>query len=462
MKKIAALLISTMLLISCVPSITVFAGETADENESVNAVIYILTDRVNNTDIKNQVLEKNGEMLPGPLYEAVKAEKKNKSAQIVESFVNEYLSEDAEVFYSDSENPKIGVRMDQQELNTLEKSADKKCEILSCSDSMADILRSKKPEGMKDDLYLKLAATMEDNDVSNVPIQIVLKDKTNEALKAEVASMVADDLTGESYDLAFRNALYEYNKARICEFTENNLKDMNGTVSIGENSCRLSFALSGFTKAELLQIAEMDEVLEMYEVLPAEDKDEPLAYEDLPADSNWAFQGICFCIRNGIMQSTENGKLVFEPKTKVSRAMVATILYRMAGSPGAEYKASFSDVKEGKWYSEAIEWCAENEIARGKGDGKFDPNGDVTRQELAVFMMRMADAVASEENADDMNFEDMDTVSSWAAESIRWAVNTGLINGKSTNGKVLIAPNENATRAEVATIIMRFMEKTAR
>ncbi len=183
-------------------------------------------------------------------------------------------------------------------------------------------------------------------------------------------------------------------------------------------------------------------------------------YTDIDRGS-WYHSAADFVIENGLMGSTKTDGLTFEPNTKVSRAMVASILYRMAGSPAVEYKGTFTDVPAGKWYTNAIEWCAQNGLASGKGNGKFDPNGNVTRQELAVFMMKMMQyfGIPTDGRDDLTGFADAGKVPAWAKDYVQWAVNAGLISGKSSGGKTYLAPTDNATRAEFASIIMRFMQR---
>ena len=185
-------------------------------------------------------------------------------------------------------------------------------------------------------------------------------------------------------------------------------------------------------------------------------------YTDINRGS-WYHSAADFVISRGLMGSTKTDALTFEPNTKVSRAMVASILYRMAGSPAVEYKATFTDVPADKWFTSAIEWCAQNGLASGKGDGKFDPNGNVTRQELAVFMMKMAEYLGEDTSgrADLGIFADAGKVPAWAKTYLEWAVDAGLISGKADGGKTYLAPTDNATRAEFASIIMRFVQNIA-
>lgn len=179
--------------------------------------------------------------------------------------------------------------------------------------------------------------------------------------------------------------------------------------------------------------------------------------------SGWYHSAADFVIARGLMGSTKTNALTFEPNTKVSRAMVASILYTMAGKPAASYKGTFTDVPAGKWFTNAIEWCAQNGLASGKGNGKFDPNGNVTRQELAVFMMQMAAYLGKDTSgrADLSGFADCAKVPAWSKTYVAWAVDAGLISGKASGDKTNLAPTDNATRAELAVIIRNFVQNIA-
>ena len=179
--------------------------------------------------------------------------------------------------------------------------------------------------------------------------------------------------------------------------------------------------------------------------------------------SGWYHSAADFVIERGLMGSTKTDRLTFEPNTKVSRAMVASILYTMAGKPDVIFKGTFTDVKYGMWFTNAIEWCAQNGLASGKGNGKFDPNGNVTRQELAVFMMQMAQYLGKDTSgrADLGGFADASKVPSWAKTYVSWAVDAGLISGKASGGKTYLAPADNASRAELAAIIRSFVQNIA-
>lgn len=175
----------------------------------------------------------------------------------------------------------------------------------------------------------------------------------------------------------------------------------------------------------------------------------------------WYHTAVDFVIDNGLMGSTSLETMTFEPMTKVSRSMVASILYRIAGEGEVlDYQGTFTDVEEGAWYTAAIEWCAVNGLASGKGEGIFDPNGNVTRQELAMFFYKLAEFRGKdmEELADLNSFPDGKTVPDWAKTALAWCVNAGIISGKADlDGNVTLNPLDTAMRCELASILMRFM-----
>ncbi|MBQ2678770.1 MAG: carbohydrate-binding domain-containing protein [Firmicutes bacterium] len=171
--------------------------------------------------------------------------------------------------------------------------------------------------------------------------------------------------------------------------------------------------------------------------------------------SSWYYKAVNFASEKGLMSGMTDKR--FEPQTSASRAMVAAILYRLAGSPEVEYKALFSDIAEGKWYSDAVIWAAENGIVSGFSDGTFGPDKSITREELASMLHRYALKTGDKsEGADLTDFNDSKKVSSWAEESMKWAVGEELINGDENKN---LNPKSNATRAEFAQILMNYLDK---
>ena len=150
----------------------------------------------------------------------------------------------------------------------------------------------------------------------------------------------------------------------------------------------------------------------------------------------------------------------FAPELATSRAMIATILYRLAGSPAVDGEASYTDIADGAWYADAIRWAEVNNVVSGYADGSFGPNDNITREQLASILYRYAAANGQSMNAsaDLSRFADADSVGEWARTALEWANAEGLITGKTGN---VIDAKGNATRAEVATILMRYLEISA-
>ena len=136
-----------------------------------------------------------------------------------------------------------------------------------------------------------------------------------------------------------------------------------------------------------------------------------------------------------------------------------TVLWRYEGEK-KEGKNNFDDVPDGKWYTDAVAWAAAAGIVGGVGNNKFDPNGNITREQMAAILYRYAQGKGFDTTArgDLSKFPDASNVSGWAKDAIAWTVAEGIIGG--SDGKLL--PQGNATRAQVSTILMRFIENIAK
>lgn len=149
----------------------------------------------------------------------------------------------------------------------------------------------------------------------------------------------------------------------------------------------------------------------------------------------------------------------FAPEDNMTRAMLVTVLWRYAGSPTGGENV-FSDVPDGLWYSQAVAWAAEQGVVTGVGKGNFDPEGKITREQLATILFRYSKTADRDTSARTSlaHFPDAASVSSYAEDALRWAVAEGLINGIQNGSTVYLAPQGNATRAQVAAILMRYIE----
>ena len=172
--------------------------------------------------------------------------------------------------------------------------------------------------------------------------------------------------------------------------------------------------------------------------------------------SDWFYNDVRYVYGKGIMDGT--GADRFSPNAPLTRAMIVTILYRMAGSPSVSGSSDFTDVAASKWFAKAVAWAAANGIVNGYGSGLFGPNDPVTREQLAAILYRYAvyggmTAVTLEENLG--SFADTAQLSAYAIQAMNWAVGQGLINGSGSN----LVPKAQATRAQVAAIIHRYLER---
>ena len=172
----------------------------------------------------------------------------------------------------------------------------------------------------------------------------------------------------------------------------------------------------------------------------------------------WYHEPIDFVVSQGLMQGIGGNR--FQPDANMTRGQLVTVLHRLAGEPSATAKAPFSDVTAEKYYSEAVAWAYENEIAMGMTSDRFVPNGPVTREQAATFLARYASwsGVEVKVSGDLNGYTDASSVSPYALEAMTWAVENGIIQGVTDTS---LAPRGTATRAQVATIFMRYCQKFA-
>lgn len=192
-----------------------------------------------------------------------------------------------------------------------------------------------------------------------------------------------------------------------------------------------------------------------------EDKDDEetteLNFTDVK-ESDWFYKGVAYVVDKGVMSGVSENQ--FDPSGKLTRAMMVQMLYNMEDRPACDAENAFIDVPVGQWYTDAVIWANDEKIVSGMGDGLFAPNMEITREQMVVMLYNYAkykgyDVTAS---ADLSKFADNASVSTWAQPAMQWAVAEGYISGMGDNQ---LAPHGTATRAEIASVIMRFMEATA-
>ena len=184
----------------------------------------------------------------------------------------------------------------------------------------------------------------------------------------------------------------------------------------------------------------------------------PSMYFDDVKTSDWFYGDVEYVYYNRLMGGVGNN--LFDPNGECTRGMVVTVLYRMEGSPRHSGENPFTDLKY-DWYKDAVIWAAENSIVNGVGNGKFAPDENVTREQLATILCRYA-AFKGPYNPDDCvmlaGFKDQDKVSGWALDAMSWAVGVGLIGGSNEKDGLYLMPQGNALRCQVAAILHRYCE----
>ena len=185
--------------------------------------------------------------------------------------------------------------------------------------------------------------------------------------------------------------------------------------------------------------------------------DEPVwtnSFKDVN-ENDWFYDSVKYVVTNKLMNGTSEEE--FAPNATLTRAMLVTVLYRNEGEPATNRSIPFADVDMGEYYANAVSWAKQNGIVNGITENEFAPNAEITREQIAAIMFRYAqykgmDAITMEEN---LHFDDSNEISEYAISALNWAVGKGLMKGKS---ETTINSQDNATRAEIATILQRFIE----
>ena len=193
------------------------------------------------------------------------------------------------------------------------------------------------------------------------------------------------------------------------------------------------------------------------------------AFRDMPVPADWSHEGLDYCIYRGYVAGTSASTV--SPTGVCTRAQLVSILYRMQGEPTtvkgyelSKLRAPFNDVPRGQWYTDAIWWAKLTDVVAGTSATTFDPEGEITREQLAVILYNYTQQFApgSIPAAGSLaGFPDAGSVSSWACTEMAWAVGNGLISGTGSGGAAYLSPQGSATRAQVAAILMRFEQAMA-
>ena len=195
-----------------------------------------------------------------------------------------------------------------------------------------------------------------------------------------------------------------------------------------------------------------------FKVAPTEpEQPSDMPFTDVAKDA-WYFSAVEYVFNNGLMNGTT--ATTFAPNVELNRAMMAAVLYNMEGQPACDKSGLFSDVADGKWYTDAVNWAASNNIVSGMPDGTYAPDQALTREQMASILYRYAEykGIDVSARADLSTFTDGTTVSPWAQDVVQWAVAEKLMSG---NGNEL-QPKGTASRAQVATVLMNYCENVAK
>ncbi len=245
---------------------------------------------------------------------------------------------------------------------------------------------------------------------------------------------------GDSYKNAFTDALGHAWDAGV--MTAEPTATQDGTKTYTCTRCKI-------TKTERIPATGEDKPCDGGANCPSQQ------FTDVNA-TKWYHSAVDFAVTRGLFNGTGDGH--FSPENSMTRAMLVTVLWRYEGEPH-EGENAFADVPEGQWYTDAVAWAAANGVVNGVGNGKFDPNGNVTREQMVTILFRYCGdkGFDTSARANIGSFPDAGNVSAYAKASLEWAVAQGIVNG---SGGYLL-PQGNATRAQVAAVLMRFIQNIA-
>ncbi|MBR6646035.1 MAG: S-layer homology domain-containing protein [Clostridia bacterium] len=191
------------------------------------------------------------------------------------------------------------------------------------------------------------------------------------------------------------------------------------------------------------------------QIQPQPEITKPISISEIFADVSkdaWYNTAVKYVHEKGLFSGTDKG---FEPDSPMTRAMLVTVLYRLDNAKNESAELTFADVPKDAWYFESVIWAAQNGIVQGMTENAFMPDGNITREQLAVILYRYAVSQGIKTEIKNISFADTDDISDYAKDAVSFAVNSGIINGKGNN---MLCPTDKASRAEVATMMMRFAE----
>lgn len=191
---------------------------------------------------------------------------------------------------------------------------------------------------------------------------------------------------------------------------------------------------------------------EEFTIVKNDEEEVSIPFTDVSED-DWYYDAVVYAYQNNLFSGMS--ATTFGPEITMSRAMFVQVLYSMSGKPEVTGEMQFNDVKSSDWYYDAVLWAAQNGIAAGMGQNTFAPNSDVTREQAAALMKKAAEKMGEDTSAraDLSKYTDANLISDWAEEAVSWAAASGIMVGMT---ETTLAPQSNATRAQVAQIMMSF------
>lgn len=285
-----------------------------------------------------------------------------------------------------------------------------------------------------------------------LPVTTYYLSSTGQIYKSANAGIYQQKMTqGKTYDNGLVNASSFGLKRAGYTFRGWSLKTSGGTV-IDQNAALKPESI-------LPALKNGDQTITLYAIWQAD----PTALTNLPykdvGANDWFLEGVKFVHEQQLMNGTTAN--TFSPYDSTTRAMLVTILYRLEGKPAIQEEVSFTDVSAGQWYSEAVAWAAANKIVEGNGMGQFYPEQSITRQQMATILYRYAQSKGAAEatEVDLTEYIDVESVAPWATEGMSWAVGAELISGGSSAEGKILQPEGEAARAQIATVLMRYVQK---
>ena len=249
-------------------------------------------------------------------------------------------------------------------------------------------------------------------------------------------------------------------------------KTENGTVKLSQSSVTSGNSLTitavpdeGYVVSDMLingksvgrqTVYTINSVKENIEVKVIFAEKTELPFTDV-IEADWFFENVKYAYENGLLNGVSETE--FGPQIEMTRAMLVTVLHRAEGEPAVDKSITFADVDENAYYANAVAWAQSNGIVNGITDSEFAPDTNITREQIAVIMFRYAKYkgydVSVGENTNILSYDDAESISGYAVEAVQYASGSGLMKGKT---ETTINPKDNATRAEIAAILQRFIE----